>query len=111
MATERRVFGRRTVAKAAEMVFEGGRSVSCIVTNQSDNGVALQFSGNARLETLFCLLIPGDDFKADCEIVHSSAGALGAKFVKSPQRMSWGTRTITPGIPRMNSSIFKRGSE
>lgn len=85
---DRRVFGRRKTYKPSIVDTLDGQVIRCTVVDISDGGVRIQWPAEHSVPDLFTLVIPEDQIRVECELVHRLGSQFGARFVKSPLRTS-----------------------
>lgn len=90
---ERRRFGRRTTFKRAEMIDLEGVTRLGIVVDMSEGGARIRTPEAMDMPATFDLKIPEDDFVVLCETVHRHTEFAGVRFIQSPRRISWKTKT------------------
>lgn len=78
----RQKLNRRRVLKAAQIVFNGGRSTyDCTVRSLWDNGAEINIPLPATVPEQFELILKGSAARHRCELIGREAGSLEAAFV------------------------------
>lgn len=85
---DRRAFGRRKTYKPSIVETLDGQVIRCTVVDISDGGVRIQWPAEHSVPDLFTLVIPDDQIWVECELVHRLGSQFGARFVKSPMRIT-----------------------
>jgi hypothetical protein len=89
----RRHFGRRTAFKAATIAQSGGQRLAATVLDISEAGARIKTAKPELVEKEFYLEIGADDFVIKCRTLHIHQTYVGVKFIGSPKRLSWLSRT------------------
>lgn len=83
---DRRAFGRRKTCKPSIVETLAGELIRCTVVEISDGGVRIKLPADQKVPELFWLIIPDDEVRVECELVHQQGQQFGARFVRSPIR-------------------------
>lgn len=70
--------------KAASIEFNG-RTIACLIRNQSKTGAALEVVSPLGIPAQFTLLIPDDSIRCGCMVIWRTEKLIGVKFRELPK--------------------------
>jgi hypothetical protein len=78
---ERRLAPRRNTHIEAEVAFDGGQRLPCIVKNVSETGAMLEMQGIGKVPNTFSLLVAGHRPQL-CRVVWRTLKQMGVEYQK-----------------------------